>query len=199
MRPVIQTDFYWDFGPQSPSEPGEKAAIFSNCDRLELRINGKLHASVLPDRENYPHLQYPPFFADLSLDGSAKPELRIDGFVGKKRVLSRSFPSDATRDQLWLQADDAEIVGDGSDATRLVFRAVDKFGAPRPFAGGEVTIELSGPGVIVGDNPFRWEESGGADAVWIKTVPDLAGQIKVTATHPGLGRKSVKIAVRRAG
>ncbi|HWX23217.1 MAG TPA: glycoside hydrolase family 2 TIM barrel-domain containing protein [Candidatus Binatia bacterium] len=193
LRPVIQPDFYWDFSPKTPSGPGDKAAIFSNCDRLELWVNRKLHASVLPDRENYPNLRYPPFFANLSFDGVSKPELRIDGFLGKKRVLSRSFSADVSRDKLQLQADDTELVADGSDATRLVFRATDKFGAPRPFVGGEVTLELSGPGVIVGDNPFRWDDSGGVGAVWIKTVPNQAGRIRVAAGHSSLGRNSVEI------
>ena len=188
VRPVIQTDFYWDFGPKSPSGPGDNAAIFSNCERLELWIDGKHHATILPDRENYPHLKYPPFFASLTVDGAAKPELRIDGFLGTKRVLSRSFSSDTAKDQLWLKADDARLVADGSDATRLVFRAVDKFGAPRPFVGGEVALELSGPGLIVGDNPFRWDDSGSAGAVWIKTVPSRAGRIRITATHASLGK-----------
>jgi beta-galactosidase len=198
-RPVIQPNFYWDFGPNSPSGPGDQSVVFSNCDRLELWVNGKLHTSVLPDRANYPHLKYPPFFSNLTLDGIGKPELRIDGFLGTKRVLSRSFSSDTSKDQLWLKADDAELIADGSDATRLVFRAVDKFGAPRPFVGGEVTFILSGPAMIVGDNPFRWDDSGGAGAVWIKTLPDRTGGLKVTAAHPVLGRKSVQIMVRSAG
>lgn len=198
VRPVIQPDFYWDFGPKSPSGPGKHAAIFSNCDRLELWVDGKMHGSVLPDRKNYPHLKYPPFFANLTLDGSQKPELRIDGFLGKERVLSRSFSSDTAKDRLWLKADDAELLADGTDATRLMFRAVDKFGAPRPFVGGAVALELSGPGVIVGDNPFLWEESGGVGAVWIKTVADKPGHIKVTAAHPVLGKQSVRITVRQA-
>jgi beta-galactosidase len=198
VRPVIQPNFYWDFGPHSPAGPGDKAAIFSNCDRLELWVNGKLHASVLPDRENYPHLKYPPFFANLALAGAGKPELRLDGFLGTKRVLSRSFSSDTAQDQLWLKADDAELIADGSDATRLVFHAADKFGAPRPFAGGTVALDLSGPGVIVGDNPFRWDDSGGVGAVWIKTMPDRPGRIRVAATHAALGAKSIEIAVRPA-
>jgi beta-galactosidase len=193
---VIQPGFYWDFGPKSPSGPGPKATIFSNCDRLELFVGGKLHASVLPDRENYPHLKYPPFFADLNVEGSGKPELRIDGFVGKKRIASHSFSSDPAHDQLWLQADDAELVADGSDATRLVFRAVDKYGEQRPFVPGQVRLDLAGPGVIVGDNPFVWDDSGAAGAVWIKTVPNQAGKIKVTASHPILGRKFVQLTVK---
>ena len=167
--------------------------IFSNCERLELWIDGKLHAAVLPDRANYPHLKYPPFFANLTVDGGGKPELRIDGFLGAKQVLSRRFSSDLTKDQLWLKADDAELIVDGSDATRLVFRAVDKFGAPRPFVGGEVALELTGPGTIVGDNPFRWDDSGGVGAGWIKTVPGQAGRIQVSAAHSALGKKSVEI------
>jgi beta-galactosidase len=196
VRPVIQPSFYWDFGPQSPSGPGDRAAIFTNCDRLELWIGGKLHASILPDRENYPHLKHPPFFANLTVEGAGKPELRIVGFLGTQRVLSRSFSADPAHDQLWLKADDRALIADGADATRLVFRAVDKFGAPRPFVTGEVTLDLSGPGVIVGDNPFRWDDSGGAGAVWIKTVPERAGRIKVTATHAKLGSKAAQIAAR---
>jgi beta-galactosidase len=197
VRPVIQPDFYWDFGPTSPAGPGDQAALFSNCERLEIFVNGRSHSTLLPDRKDYPHLKYPPFFANLSLDGSQKPELRIDGFVGDKLVLSRSFSADPAQDQLSLVADDTELIADGSDSTRLVFRAVDKFGAPRPFARGEVVLELNGPGTLIGDNPFQWDDSGGVGAVWIRTLPNRPGQIVVTAAHERFGRKSVAISVRR--
>ncbi|MHB1857472.1 MAG: glycoside hydrolase family 2 protein, partial [Acidobacteriaceae bacterium] len=130
----------------SPSGPGERVAIFSNCERLELSIDGHKHAALRPDRTGFPHLKYPPFFANLIVDGSSKPELRIDGYVGDNLVVSRSFSSDRTTDRLWLQADDKELVGNGSDATRLAFGVVDKFGAPRPYADGEVRMRISGPG-----------------------------------------------------
>ena len=198
IRPVIEPDFYWDFGPQTPAGPGPQAAIFSNCDRLELWVNGRRHATVLPDRTNYPHLKHPPFFADLNLDGAARPELRIDGYVGDRLALSRSFSADARQDRLAFQADDAELIGDGADATRLVFRVTDKFGAPRLFAGGTVALQLAGPGVIVGDNPFPLADTGGVGAVWIRTVPGGAGRIRVTATHSSLGGKSVEIRVLRS-
>ncbi|MDE3201952.1 MAG: glycoside hydrolase family 2 protein, partial [Acidobacteriota bacterium] len=110
VRPVIEPDFYWDFGPQTPSGPGEHAAIFSNCERLEISSDGKPHATLHPDREGYPHLKYPPFFADLKMDGKTKPVLQIDGYFGGRRVLSRSFSADRSTDKLWLHADDAELV-----------------------------------------------------------------------------------------
>jgi beta-galactosidase len=121
VRPVIEANFYWDFGPRTPQGPGKHAAIFSNCERLELFINGKPHATVYPERTIFPHLKYPPFFADLELDGSGNPELRIVGYVGGKPALSKSFSSDATRDQFLFGADDTELIGDGADATRVMF------------------------------------------------------------------------------
>lgn len=198
VRPIIQPSFYWDFGPQTPSGPGKQAAIFSNCDRLELSVGGQRKATLHPNAADFPHLKHPPFFADLDLDGSAWPELRIDGFVGNRLLLSRFFSSDPSQDQFLLEADDTVLDADGADATRLVFKVADKFGAERAFAGGEVTFELTGPGVIVGDNPFSLVESGGVGALWVKTLPDRLGLIRITAKHSTLGTKSVEIAARAA-
>jgi beta-galactosidase len=195
LRPLIKPNFYWDFGPQTPLGPGKHAAIFSNCDHLELFVNGDKFAVAQPDRENFPHLHYPPFFCDFVIEGTASPELRIDGYIGGRLTLSSSFSSDTTQDQLFLAADDAKLNGDGADATRLVFAVVDKFGAPRPFAGGEVAFELTGPGLIVGDNPFPLADSGGVGAIWIRTVVNSSGQIGVTAKHSFLGSRSVEIDV----
>ena len=198
VRPVIQPSFYWDFGPQTPRGPGKKAAIFSNCDRLELFIAGQRHSTVYPDTTNFAHLKHAPFFADLELDGAARPELRIDGYVGDRLALSRSFSSDPASDQLFLVADDRLLLADGADATRLVFKVVDKFGAERAFAGGDIAFELIGPGVLVGDNPFSLAESGGVGAAWIRTLANRAGNIRILAKHSTLGSKTVEITVQRA-
>jgi len=195
QRPVIEPNFYWDFGPSTPSGPGKGVLIFSNLEKLELRIDGKLHSVLYPDRAGFPHLEYPPFLPDLVVDSSRKPELRIDGYSGRTLVLSRSFSSDPASDRLLLQADDSEIRNDGSDATRLVFRVVDKFGAPRLFAGGSVAFAVQGPGVIVGDNPFDVAASGGVGAVWIKAKPGSRGRIRISAHHSSLGGRLVEIQI----
>ncbi|HEX3934376.1 MAG TPA: glycoside hydrolase family 2 TIM barrel-domain containing protein, partial [Puia sp.] len=191
---VIQPDFYWDFGPQCPSGPGKNAAIFSNCDRLELFINGTHHSTLNPDRQSYPNLKCPPFFADLEMSGRDFPELRIDGYVGDEMMLRRGFSSNPAWDQFLLIADDIELTGNGPDGTRVVFRVADKYGAPRPFAGGMVHFEIEGPGIIVGDNPFDLKESGGAAAIWVRTKPRSSGSIRVQATHSSMGSKTIRIA-----
>jgi beta-galactosidase len=197
-RPLILPAFYWDFGPKTPRGPGKHAPIFSNCERLEIFVAGQRVAAVQPDRENYSHLQYPPFFCDLDLDGSARPELRIDGYIGSTLSLSKIFSSDPAKDQFLFAADDTELIGDGADATRLAFKVADQYGTERAFGGGEVKFELTGPGILVGDNPFSLPDSGGVGAVWIKSAPKGEGDVAVTATHSVLGQKMVVIKVKAA-
>ena len=131
----------------------------------------------------------------LTVDGSSLPELRIDGYLGSVRVASRSLACDPSGDVLALAADDAEIDGDGVDATRLAFRAVDRYGAPRPYVTGQVTLEVEGPAVLISDNPFDFA-TGGAGAVWIRSRPGSRGTVTVRASHPSLGSAVASIRVR---
>jgi beta-galactosidase len=197
VRVVIEPSFYWDFGPRTPAGPGYKSLIFSNCNRIEVFLDGRKHASLKPERDAFPNLRYPPFVADLSVDGTRKPELRIDGYVGNLLSLSRSFSSDSSTDRLSLSADDAVIKADGSDATRVVFGATDKYGASRPFVEGEVKLNIDGPGIIVGDNPFSFADSGGVGAIWIKNREDQEGRIAIHAKHTFLGSNSLVIHSRK--
>ena len=152
---------------------------------------------MLPDTDGYPHLGYPPSFADFrAVDGSSRPELRIDGYLGTGKVASRSFSADPSGDVLALAADDAEIDGDGADATRLEFRAVDRYGAPRPYVAGQVGFDVEGPAVLVGDNPFDFAAAGGAGAVWLRSLPGARGTVTVRASHPALGDAFARIRVR---
>ncbi len=196
VRPVIEPNFYWDFSRETHSGPGPYAAIFSNCDRLELSINGQHHSTLHPDRGGFPHLKCPPFFADLMVHGAGNPELRIDGYVGQKMLLSRSFSSDRSADRLQLHAADNELVADGSDATWLVFEATDEFGAISPFVSGEVTLTVEGPGRIVGDNPFQLADSGGSGAVLVQTIAHRTGHIHISASHASRGKAHTDIEVR---
>ncbi|MPZ82796.1 MAG: hypothetical protein GEV28_21285 [Actinophytocola sp.] len=197
-RPVIQPAFYWDFGPTSPVSGLGAAMICSNCDRLEVHVGGAHFATATPDTANYGRLRYPPSFVDFSgVDGAAHPELRIDGYLGDTRVASRTFSCDPSADRLSLVADDAELVADGADATRVVVRAVDKYGAPRPYVDGEVAFTLAGPAVLVGDNPFAFADAGGVGAVWLRTVPYSPGTVTLRASTPTLGSATAEVRVRQ--
>ena len=198
VTPVIAPAFYWDFGPVSPVTSLSSAMICSNLDRLEVYVGGQHFATVTPDTAGFATLPYPPSFVDFSaVDGSSRPELRIDGYLGSAKVASRSFAADPSGDRLSLTADDAEIDGDGVDTTRLAFRAVDRYGAPRPYAGGQVAFEVAGPAVLIGDNPFDFASAGGVGAVWIRSLPGSPGTVTVTVGHPTLGSAAARIQVRQ--
>ena len=197
VRPVIAPAFYWDFGSVSPVTSLPSAMICANLERLEVYVGGSHFCTAWPDSADYGSLAYPPSFVDFrGVDGAALPDLRIDGYLGSDVVASRSLASDPSFDSLWLSADDDEIAGDGVDATRVAFRAVDRYGAPRPYVTGQVVLGVEGPAVLVGDNPFDFAAAGGVGAVWIRSLPGVGGTVSVTASHPLLGRAVARVRVR---
>ena len=199
VKPVIAPAFYWDFGPSSPVTSLPAAMICANLDRLEVYVGGSHFCTAWPDTADYGSLAYPPSFVDFrGVDGTARPDLRIDGYLGPDLVASRLLASDPSFDRLLLVFDDGEIEGDGVDATRLVFRAVDRYGAPRPYVTGQLALDVEGPAVLVGDNPFDFSAAGGVGAVWIRSLPGLAGTVTVSASHPSLGRAVARVRVRLA-
>jgi beta-galactosidase len=197
VKPVIAPAFYWDFGPSSPVTSLPSAMICANLERLEVYVGGSHFVSVTPDGGDYGALAYPPSFVDFrGVDGSLLPDLRIDGYLGPDLVASRSLSSDSSSDRFLLVLDDHEIVGDGVDATRLMFRVVDRYGAPRPYVTGQVVLSVDGPGVLVGDNPFDFAAAGGVGAVWIRSLPGAAGTVTVSVSHPVLGDAVARVRVR---
>ncbi len=196
IRPVILPVFFWDFGTGSPpGGPGPGAMIATNCDRLEIYADARHIATALPDRGAFASLAYPPAFADLTVDGSGLPELRIDGFLGGQRVASAAMSADTTRDRLWLAAEDRAIEADGTDATRISFRALDAYGNQRPHVTGEVTLAIAGPATLIGDNPFPFAEYGGVGGCFIRSRPGRTGLVRISASHPSLGRAQAQLAV----
>jgi beta-galactosidase len=198
-KPVILPLFFWDYGPTSPvNGPGPDSAIATNCDRLELFVDGRHLGTALPDTDGYPNLACPPAFADLSVPGTGLPELRIDGYVGTTLAATVTMASDPARDRLGLTVDDTSIVADGSDTTRVTFRALDAYGHQRPYVTGDVTLALTGPGVLVGDNPFAFGTYGGVGGAFVRSTVGGAGRVTVTATHPVLGSARGSVTVTAA-
>jgi beta-galactosidase len=194
---VILPMFFWDFGPGSPDGPGPGAMIATNCERLEIYIAGKHVVTGTADRKGYPSLAHPPVLADLTADGVARPELRIDGFIGTALVATALMSADTSRDRLVLTADDTSIQGDGADATRLTFRALDAYGHQRPYVTGTVELALTGPATLVGDNPFAFEEYGGVGGAFVRSQPGRTGLVTVTARHVTLGQAVARVTVGR--
>ena len=193
---VLEPCFNWSQGDQSEGGGIRHAAIVSNCDHLKIYVKGELKAEVEPDREHYGHLPHPPFVTDLAGDHLEDwGDLRIDGYIKGEKVISKTLPGNDYDRQLHVEPDDAELVGDGIDATRVVLRVTNEHGGARPFSTGAVALRLEGPGEIVGENPLSL--AGGVGAVWVRSK-EAAGTIRLHARHQYLGEKTVEIRVKAA-
>jgi beta-galactosidase len=184
---VLVPAFHWARGDENVGFT--RALVSSNCEHLKFYVNDKLVAEAAPDRAQFPHLKYAPFSADLSNSTNNWGDLRIDGYIAGKQVISRSFSGRGADRKFTLTPDDTSLVADGADTTRVVLRVTDEFGAIRPFAADPIRLELSGPAEIIGDNPFSLV--GGQGAVWVRAL-EVSGKVKLTATHPTLGIQQVE-------
>jgi beta-galactosidase len=223
IRPVIVPVFFWEIGqPQaeptappaqqrvrnrhgrvSPPPPAGPAPapsttvmIASNCQQLRVFIDGMHLTTALPaaDSPLYGHLAYPPFLVALPTPARGDtPELLVEGYVHGQQVTEIRMSSDPTGDVFAMAADDAAIYADGSDATRVVFRAVDAYGNQRRHLTGQVALTLTGPAMLVGDNPFAFGEYGGLGAVWIRSLAGQPGTITLGATLPELGHAEIQV------
>jgi beta-galactosidase len=191
---VLEPAFHWARGDESVGFT--RAVICSNCDHLKLftradSLEGnpwKLLAEVDPDRTEFSHLKYPPFILDVSKFRAGWGDLRIDGYLEGKQVISKSLSGRGIDSKFALLPDDRRLMADGADTTRVVLRVTDEFGAVRTYADDPVTFTLEGPGRLIGDNPFSLV--GGTGAVWIR-AGEQAGTVRLTAKHPRLGLQAV--------
>ena len=199
VAPVIIPAFYWDFGPSSPSTgPGPDAILATNCDQLYVYVDGELLTVATPDTADYGNLPFPPALVDLTVDGSTRPTLTVDGYYRGSHVATLQMSSDTSTDRLGIDLDDAKIVGDGSDATRLTFRALDAYGNQRPYVAGNVSLSLRGPAVLLGQNPFAFQEYGGVGGAMIRSEAGRTGTVTVRANHTTLGSATARLRVVKA-
>jgi len=194
VAPLILPVFFWEQGGAVPAVP--PTMIASNCEQLEIFIDGAHVTRALPalDAPLYRGLVNPPFLVHLPpIRPAATPELLILGYVGGQQVTYRRMSANPADDTLSMTVDDTSIMADGSDMTRAVFRAIDAYGNQRRYASGPVTLSLSGPATLVGDNPFAFGEYGGLGAVWIRSQAGQPGDITLTASHPLLGQAEIHV------
>jgi beta-galactosidase len=189
---VLEPAFDWSRGDRN--ESFNVAMVSSNCEHLKIFIGDNLVADVDPDRQTFPHLKYPPFVTNIR-EGLRKGwgDLKLEGYIDGKKVITKILSGRGADRELHVDPDDLELIGDGIDATRVVLKVTDEYGAVRPLANAAIELSLTGPGEIIGENPFSL--FGGVGAVWIKTK-EASGVIRLTAKHPRLGVKNVEIQAR---
>lgn len=192
---VVEPAFHW---ARNDEDTGiAEAVISSNCDHLKLFIDHgagfELIAEGDPNRKEFSHLRYPPFTIPLTKEMLRNwGDLRIDGFLQGKQVISKMLSGKGADQKFLVLPDDVELLADGADTTRVVLRVTDEFGAVRAIANDPIALELDGPARLIGDNPFALV--AGTGAVWIRAL-EKSGTVTLRAKHPRLGVQQVKIQI----
>ena len=184
---VLEPAFHWARGDESIGFT--KGMVCSNCDHLKFYVGDKLVAEADPDKTQFQHLRYAPFTANLGPAVHQWGDLRIEGYIEGKKVITKTLSGKGIDQKFTLLPDDTKLNADGADTTRVVLRVTDEYGAIRPFANDAIKLELEGPAEIIGDNPFAL--IGGTGAIWIR-AKEQAGTVQLTATHPVLGVQKVQ-------
>ena len=187
---VLEPAFHWARGDASIGF--SKAVMCSNCDQIKLYIADELVATVDPDRKQFAHLRYAPFIVELGELFHKWGDLRLEGYIQGKQVIVKKYSGKGVDQKFTLLPDDTSLIADGADTTRVVLRVTDEFDAIRPFANDAIKFELEGPAELIGDNPFSL--MGGTGAIWIRTK-EQAGTVRLTATHPVLGKQQVEFTI----
>ncbi len=191
---VLQAATHWTMGDRAGGG-NNPVTVFSNCDEIEIIIGNNSVGRFSPDFEQYPHLAHPPFTIGgldaYSAWGQAEfHDLHLIGYLNGTPVAEQWIASNRLPKRLALATDTQQLVADGADMTRLIFRVTDEFCNPLPYATKMVTFELEGEAELIGENPFPLV--GGQAALYIK-ASHQPGTVSVHAHAPELPSSSVTL------
>ena len=195
----------------TPREGRDKVIVLSNCDKVILKVNGKVVAQQVPDSgpttayglfekgganpfdggncSNYAH---PPFtFKDVRYE---QGELKAEGYIGGKKAAEQIVHTPTPPVKIKLNADFSgkPLKADGADAIFVYASLVDKSGTVACLDNqSAVSFSITGPGKIIG--PSTVKVRGGIAAILVQSNSLLPGAVKINATTSGMNAGSLVI------
>ncbi len=185
-EPLVHLLPHWTW----PGLEGKEIPVwaFTNCDTVELSLNGKSLGEKKLDRDKALHVVWSVPYAAGTLRAVAKK----DG----KEVATDEVRTAGKQKRLVLRPDRANFVSDGEDLSFVEVRVVDDQGLVCPGASDLVRFHLSGPATIAGvDNgdpinhePFKADKHQVFHGLGLVVVNAgrSPGKIKVRAKADGL-------------
>lgn len=153
--------------------------VYSNCDEVELSVNGKsLGKKQMP---KYGHLSWQAVY---------KPGIvKAVGYKGGKRILTETVETTGKAEQLSISADRKQIKADGRDVSVCRIELQDKKKRFVPTACEELRLTVSGPirilGVGNGDPAWQAKESPADPDARTFTVQSFNGLAQVLLQSTG--------------
>ena len=192
--PLVRPTVFADWTPKDSARHEENVEVYSNCERVELFLNGQsLGAQPRPADDS------PRSWKVAFAPGSLKAVAQIAGQVAATREL-RTAGQPA---RLVLTVDRAQLAPAWDDVARVEVSVLDEQGVLVPDTGDEISFAIAGPGAIAavdnGDNSSHelFQGTGrkayqGRCFAFVKATA-APGRITLTASAPGLAGASVAL------
>ncbi len=184
-----------DWTPRDPSNRADvKVEVYSNCDEVELTLNGR----SLGSRSNPPDASPREWTVPFEPGTIRAVALNRGTIVATDELHTAGAPA-----RLLLATDRPQVAGRWDDVAFVTVTAADAHGTPCPWADTRVRFALAGPGTIVavdnGDSrdptPFAARERRlfrGECVVLVKATTS-AGDITLTASTDGMPDAVIKL------
>ena len=185
-EPVLHIFPHWDLR----GHEGETVSVwaYSNCDEVELTVNGKRLG-----RKKMPRAGY------LSWDAVYRPgKVVATGYRKGRKVLTQTLETTESATAAVLEADRTALQADGRDLAVVTVCLKDRKGRFVPDACEWVTLEVNGPARIlgVGNGDPAWQEKERPDdpearTFRVKTFNGLAQVLVQSAGAAGAASLTV--------
>lgn len=161
--------------------------VFTNCEIIELKINGKLKGrykrNFLNTDPEMQYLDYPPFLLNMQNGewGDCWTEAEFIGIDKGEVVMTKKFAANPVYQDISVEADGNELSADEFDAVKISVMAVDQIGNLLPYVSESISIQTEGDIEVIG--PVQVSLIGGCIGFWVRTKQKANhGECKVIIT-----------------
>jgi len=175
-----------------PGKEGE-IRLFSNCEEVELLLNGKSTGRQFPDQDRYSgNLEHPPFTFPASSFVSGILEARgyINGELAAQTV--RHTPEDVAGIRLEADLSGRDLQAGSNDLIFLYASVIDDVGTVVPEPERKILFTLDGDAQLIGPNPAPGE--AGVASILVK-AGKRPGLLKINASTGGLSPDSIQLKI----
>ena len=187
-EPMIFIANYWN----DPSFKDIK--VYSNCEEVELSLNGKVIARQKPDSDrNSTNLKHPPFSFSVPVFSPGK--LVAKGFIGGNEVAiaERRTPGKAAKIELSVDLGGLDLQARKNDVVFVYASVTDADGTIIPDSSNPVSFTVEGDASLIGDNPRNAE--AGISTILLRAGKNH-GNVKVKATSAGLVPAELMVSIK---
>lgn len=180
--PMVHILSYWE-------QATPDLLVASNAEEIEVKINGK---SIGRQRATeFAHLPHPLFKFKLA-DAYQPGTVEALAFRHGEIVAREELRSPQEAEKLQIVTDDASIVADGEDATRVVVYAIDRNGNVNPYEDRRINLQVRN-GKLLGMPTAHLE--GGRIAFYVQARQHQREPITVQVSADGLASAEARVTV----